>query len=165
MSQYHLAQLNVATMKESLESPSMADFVAGLDRINALAESTPGFVWRLKDEVGNATAIRPFGEQVLVNVSVWESIAALADYAFRSAHVDFLRRRREWFERMEEAYVVLRWVPRGHRPSVAEAAGRLSRLREHGPTDQAFTFREAFAAPDAADRAGADGFRGECPET
>jgi hypothetical protein len=163
MFQYQLAQLNIATMKESLESPSMADFVANLGRINALAETAPGFVWRLKDEEGDATAIRPFGEQVLVNMSVWESVEALGAYAFRSAHVDILRRRREWFERMDEAYAVLWWVPRGHRPSVAEGSDRLSRLRELGPTALAFTFRNAFAAPDAPERESVGAFRNECP--
>ncbi len=149
MSRYQLAQLNIATMKESLESPSMADFVANLDRINALAEQSPGFVWRLKDEGGDATMIRPFGDSVIVNMSVWSDLESLSSYAFRSAHVEIMRRRREWFERMAEAYAVLWWVPRGHRPTVAEAAERLAMLREKGASPQAFTFRESFASPDA----------------
>ena len=148
MTRYHLAQLNIATMREPLESPSMAEFVASLDRINALADSAPGFVWRLKDEQGDATSVRPFGEDVLVNMSVWESVESLQDFAFRTAHTDIMRRRREWFDRMERAYAVLWWIAAGHTPSIAEAAQRLALLREHGPTADAFTFRQSFAPPD-----------------
>lgn len=149
MPSHHLAQLNIATMKESLESPSMADFVANLDRINHLAESSPGFIWRLQDEEGDATAIRPFGPQVLVNMSVWADVESLSQYAFRSAHAEIMRRRREWFEKMSDAYTVLWWVPVGHRPSVTEAAERLHMLREAGPTPAAFTFRQTFPSPDS----------------
>lgn len=149
MSGHQLAQLNIATMKESLESPSMADFVANLGRINQLAENSPGFVWRLQDEEGDATAIRPFGPEVLVNLSVWADVESLSQYAFRSAHTEIMRRRREWFERMEDAYAVLWWVPAGHRPTVTEAAERLALLRNSGPTPQAFTFRQAFPSPDS----------------
>lgn len=163
MSRYRLAQLNIATMKESLDSPSMADFVANLERINALAESSPGFVWRLKDDDGNATAIRPFGENVIVNLSVWEDLDSLHNYAFKTAHVEILRRRREWFERMNEAYAVLWWIPREHRPSTAEAAERLANLRELGPNAHAFTFREAFPAPDAQSPSKTVSRNDECP--
>ncbi len=150
---YHLAQLNIATMREPLDSPLMADFVANLERINSLAESSPGFVWRLKDEHGAATTIRPFGDNVLVNMSVWESIEMLHAFAFRSAHKEIMQRRREWFERMGEAYAVLWWVPVNHAPSVEEAAERLAHLREHGPTPRAFVFSKTFSPPgeDAAD--------------
>src|SRR6187401_1542534 len=107
MSQYQLAQLNVALMKEPLESPSMAEFVAGLDRINALADGAPGFVWRLQTDDGNATSIRPIDDDELlaINMSVWESVEALADYVYRSDHVSFMRRRREWFERFATSYL------------------------------------------------------------
>jgi hypothetical protein len=142
-----LAQLNVAQMREPLDSPVMADFVGNLDRINALADNAPGFVWRLQDEAGNATSSRPFGELLLVNLSVWDSIEALEAYAYHSAHVEIMRRRREWFERMEEAFVVLWWVPPDHRPTVDEAAERLTHLRTHGPTPHAFTFRTRFSSP------------------
>lgn len=90
MSGYQLAQLNIAMMKAPLESPLMVDFVGNLDRINALAEQSPGFVWRLKDDEGNATAIRPFGDEVLVNMSVWTDVQSLSNYAFRSAHVEIM---------------------------------------------------------------------------
>jgi len=134
MSTYALAQLNVALMKAPLESPTMADFVAHLDRINALAERAPGFVWRLQTADGNATALRPLGEDTLVNVSVWSDVAALHAYVYQSAHVDIMRRRKEWFALMREASVVLWWVPRGHRPTVSEAIAKLELLRAKGPT-------------------------------
>ncbi|WP_252275579.1 DUF3291 domain-containing protein [Pseudomonas subflava] len=149
MSRYHLAQLNIASMKAPLESPDMVDFVNNLERINALAEASPGYVWRLQDEAGDATAIRPFGDEVLVNMSVWTDVQSLSDYVYTSAHTEMLKRRREWFDKVEQAHQVLWWVPAGHRPGVAEAAERLAHLREHGATAHAFTFRRAFAAPDA----------------
>ena len=163
MSAYELAQLNIAHMKEPLESPSMVDFVANLDRINALAESSPGFVWRLKTDDGNATALRPLGDETLVNVSVWKDVEALNAYVYKSAHVEIMRRRKEWFERMREAYVVLWWVPRGHRPSITEAIAKLDLLRGKGPTQEAFTFRSAFPPPDAAAQSKPFGFGDECP--
>jgi hypothetical protein len=144
---FQLAQLNVASMKEPLGSPSMADFVANLERINALAEQASGFVWRLKDESGDATAIRPFGENMLVNMSVWSDVAALHRYVFETVHVEILRRRREWFERMEEAHAVLWWVPAGHRPTLQEAAARLVHFRAHGATAHAFSFKTACPPP------------------
>ena len=149
MSGFELAQLNIAVMKAPLESPGMADFVANLDRINALAESSPGFVWRLQTEEGDATALRPFGDNMLVNMSVWRDVEALQDYAYKSAHADIMRRRKEWFERMADAYMVLWWIPEGHRPDVAEATARLDLLRRIGPTAEAFTFRQSFPPPSA----------------
>ncbi len=165
MSKYELAQLNIARMIEPLESPRMADFVANLDRINALAESSPGFVWRLKTEEGNATALRPLGDDTLVNISIWRDVASLNTYVYKSAHVEVMRRRKEWFERMREAYVVLWWVPRGHRPAVEEAIAKLELLRAKGPTRDAFTFRRAFLPPDAAQPGAPFAFGDECPAT
>lgn len=149
MSAFELAQLNIAIMKEPLESPSMADFVASLDRINTLAEAAPGFVWRLQTEEGDATAMRPMGEDTLVNMSVWRDIESLNRYVYGTAHVDIMRRRKEWFERMRDASVVLWWVRQGHRPTVPEAIAKLELLRTRGPSAEAFTFRHAFLAPDA----------------
>ncbi|WP_374514914.1 DUF3291 domain-containing protein [Niveibacterium sp.] len=149
MPAFQLAQLNIAHLLEPLDSPRLADFVANLERINQLAEQSPGFVWRLQDEAGDATALRPFADDVIVNMSVWQDIAALHTFAFRSAHADILRRRREWFARMADAYAVLWWVPANHRPGMEEAAERLASLRAHGPTEFAFTFRDAFPAPAA----------------
>ncbi|MEK1905495.1 MAG: DUF3291 domain-containing protein [Pseudomonas sp.] len=148
MAIYQLAQLNIARMKEPLESPGMADFVANLERINALAEASPGYVWRLQDEEGDATAIRPFGADVLVNLSLWADVQALSDYVYKSAHTDMLKRRREWFDKVDEAHMVLWWVPAGHLPSVEEAAERLAWYRQAGASAQAFSFRQPFPAPD-----------------
>ena len=149
MSNYQLAQLNIARVLAPIDSPTLADFVANLDRINELAESSSGFVWRLKDEAGDATAIRPFGDDVIVNMSVWQDILALKNYVYYSGHLDVMRRRREWFERMAEAHMVLWWMPKNHIPTVEEALQRLDTLREKGSTQDAFTFREPFEAPDA----------------
>lgn len=125
----------------------MADFVANLERLNALAECAPGFVWRLKDDAGNATALRPFGTDTLVNMSVWASVEQLGDYVYKSAHVDIMKRRKEWFAHMQEAYTVLWWVPQGHHPDEHEAMQKLQSLRALGPTEEAFNFKQAFAAP------------------
>ena len=166
MSACELAQLNIGIIKGPMDSPVMADFAANLDRINALAERTPGFVWRLQTEEGNATAIRPFeNENLLVNMSVWRDVEALSKYVYNSAHVEIMRRRREWFERMNEAFLVLWWVPKGHRPGVAEAVAKLEVLRTRGPTTEAFTFRQAFPAPDASQTQAPVGFGDECPAT
>ena len=163
MSAYELAELNVAVMKEPLDSPSMADFVAALDRINALAEASPGYMWRLQTDEGDATALRPLGDSTLVNLSVWRDVQGLSDYVYKTAHVEIMKRRKEWFETMKEAWVVLWWVPRGHRPEIGEAIARLERLRAEGPTEEAFTFRKAFPPPDAAARTAPIALGGECP--
>ena len=165
MSAYELAQLNIATLNEPLESPGMADFVANLDRVNASAENSPGFVWRLQTEEGDATAMRPMGDDVLVNMSVWRDVESLNKYVYGSAHVEIMRRRKEWFQRMKDAYVVLWWVSKGHRPTVQEAIAKLERLRQAGPTEAAFTFRRAFPAPDAPQAGASFGFGKECPAT
>lgn len=93
--------------------------------------------------------MRPMGEQTLINISVWKDAESLRQYVYESAHVEIMRRRKEWFERMREAYVVLWWVPTGHRPTASEAIARLEQLRLHGPTPEAFTLRETFLPPDA----------------
>ena len=163
MSNYQLAQLNIAALKAPLDSPELKDFVDNLDRINALAEGSPGFVWRLKGDGNDATSLRPLGEEIIVNMSVWRDVAALRDFAYRSGHVEIMRRRREWFTRMAEAYMVLWWVPAGHEPTMAEAVERLTLLRQQGPTAQAFTFGEAFSAPDASDGEERSSLGDTCP--
>src|SRR5678816_3145015 len=144
MSKYQLAQLNVATLKSPLDSPELKEFVDNLDRINELAESAPGFDWRLKGDGNDATSLRPLGDNVLVNMSVWRDAEALKDYVYRSAHTQIMKKRRQFFTRMSEAHMVLWWVAAGHEPTVAEAVARLMLLRERGPTPEAFTFGEAF---------------------
>ncbi|MEQ1686208.1 MAG: DUF3291 domain-containing protein [Burkholderiaceae bacterium] len=165
MAAHELAQLNIGVIKGPMDSPLMADFAGNLDRINAVAEASPGFVWRLQTEDGDATAIRPFedNENMLVNMSIWRDVASLNTYVYSSAHVELMRRRREWFEPMREAFVVLWWVPRGHRPSVEEAIARLDTLRARGPTAEAFTFRRAFPPPGSAAATPPASFGAECP--
>jgi hypothetical protein len=145
MTDHHLAQLNVGRLRRPLDAPESAGFVAGLKPINALADAAPGFVWRLTDEGGeDATSIHPNGDDMIVNLSVWESRESLWNFAYRSDHLELLRRRREWFVRMTEPIAVLWWVPAGHVPSAEEALGRLVLLRENGPGPEAFTFREPY---------------------
>jgi hypothetical protein len=143
----HLAQLNIGRTKAPLDSALMAEFMAKLDPVNALADATPGFVWRLQDDSGNATSIRPFDDDLMiVNLSVWESIEALWEFVYAGEHLAFMRRRREWFERFVKGpYLVLWWVPPGHVPPVEEALARLDHLETHGPTRHAFTFKSRFA--------------------
>jgi len=160
---HQLAQLNIAVMKEPLESPTMADFVANLDRINALAESAPGFVWRFQTDEGDATAARPLGDDTLINLSVWQDLSSLNDYVYRSAHAQIMKRRKEWFERLREAHVVLWWVAAGHRPSLDEAIAKLNRLRSSGPSEVAFSFRQAYPAPGAQQSTSPFTLGDECP--
>ena len=135
-------------MRAPLEDSRMANFVAALDPINALAERSPGFVWRLKDDDGDATSIRVFDDNMLlVNMSVWESLSALQDFVYRSGHTEIMRDRRQWFAKVAEAYLALWWVPRDHRPDVADAERRLEALRADGATDFAFTFGNPFPPP------------------
>jgi Domain of unknown function (DUF3291) len=123
----------------------MAGFVARLDEINALADTSPGFVWRLQTPEGNATYFRPFEDQrVLLNMSVWETIDALRSYVYRTAHAQLLRQRQDWFEKFDRPYVALWWVPAGHLPSINEAKQRLAHLETQGPTQFAFTFKNLF---------------------
>jgi hypothetical protein len=161
---WHLAQVNVGRLRAPVEDPMIADFVAGLDQINALADVTPGFVWRLQTEDGNATAIRPDpgDELVAINLSVWETVEALADFVYRTEHVSFMRRRREWFEPFAGPYLALWWVPSGVIPTVAEAMERVAHLDRHGPTPTAFTFRHRFGPPGDTSGVDADA-RDACP--
>ncbi len=165
MPQYHLAQLNIARMKYSLELPEMSDFVANLDRINALAESSPGFVWRLQAEDGDATSIKFFGPDILVNMSVWTDVELLHNYIYRTAHTKIMSRRKEWFQRIDDAYTVLWWIPKGSIPTLDEAKEKLLRLKNYGPTAEAFTFKKAFPGPDIGVDETINEFDDLCPAT
>jgi hypothetical protein len=142
---FHIAEINVARALAPLDAALLADFVANLDPINALADGSEGFVWRLQTEDGDATSIRAFEDELMIiNMSVWESIDQLAEFVYRSGHIAVMRRRREWFERMR-VYMTLWWVPAGHTPTIAEAQDRLAYLEAHGPSPYAFTFKRRFA--------------------
>jgi hypothetical protein len=155
MTGFHLAQVNIGRVIAPLDGPELADFVAQLPEINALAERTPGFVWRMVDDGGeDSTDLRPDDndDMLLFNCSTWESVEALRAFTYHTDHLRVLSRRREWFHRMAETYQALWWVPAGHRPSVAEAMERIAMLREQGSGPLAFTFRDPRPAPVAATR-------------
>ena len=157
MGEYHLAQTNIAVLRAPLDSAQLAGFVAALAPINRLADTSPGFVWRLQTPEGDATSIRVFeDERIMINLSVWRSFAALWDFVYASRHLDVMRRRREWFHRMDEAYLALWWVPAGHLPTVEEARQRIELLRRNGPGPDAFTFRQPFHPPGEPDPTLAD---------
>lgn len=149
---YHLAQLNIARLRAPLDSPQLVDFVAGLAPINRLAESSAGFVWRLVGDEANPDATyvpAVFDADILVNLSVWEDVDSLWNFAYRTEHLEYLRRRSEWFAEIEERFQVLWWVPVGTRPTERDAADRLELLRAQGPGPDAFTFRQRHPAPAA----------------
>jgi hypothetical protein len=145
---YHLAQVNIAQMRAPLDDLLMADFVSQLAAVNAAADASPGFVWRLQTEQGDATYLRPYDDPtVLFNLSVWASVEDLSRYVYRSRHVSVLRDRQRWFQKMEKPHAALWWVPAGHIPSEEEAKSRLAHLQERGPTPVAFTFDRAEPPP------------------
>jgi heme-degrading monooxygenase HmoA len=141
--------LNIGRIRAALESPQLAEFVATLEPINAIADAAPGFVWRLQTDEGDATSIRAFDDDMLlVNMSVWESLDALSAFVYQSDHRAVMLRRRQWFERPTDAFMVLWWVPADHIPTVDEAKQRLELLRKEGPSPEAFTFTNPFPAPE-----------------
>lgn len=146
---FQLAQFNVARLRAPLTDPSMSEFAAGLDTINALADSSPGCVWRLAEgPEGDATTVRPLDPDVIVTMSVWDSVESLRAFSYQSAHLDYLRRRRDWFMAPDfPATLVLWWIPAGHIPTVEEACDRLEKVAA-GPSPEAFTFRQPFPAPE-----------------
>ena len=149
MANVHLAQINIGRMKSALEDPAMAGFVARLEELNALADGSDGFVWRLQGGDGNATYLRPFDDdRIIVNMSVWESIEHLRAYVYSSAHADVLRQRREWFEKFDRVMIAMWWIPVGRIPSVDEGKKRLASIEQHGPTPFAFTFKTMFPPDD-----------------
>ena len=152
MSRYHLAQVNIGRFRAPMDDPIMDGFRTQLDPVNALADATPGFVWRLQTEDGNATAIRPDAEDPLmaINMSVWDSLESLQQFVYKSEHVRPLRDRKQWFQPIDGPILALWWIPAGHIPTVPEAWERLAHLKENGPTPYAFTFRTPFPSPDAS---------------
>ena len=151
MSEYQLAQLNIARMKAELDDPLMTGFVEQLDHVNSIADSSPGFVWRFESDNGNATDIRAFDDNtLLVNMSVWEDIEQLKAFVYESFHLELLKRKKEWFHKFDSVFQVLWWVPTGHRPGVDEAKQRLAYLQAHGPSEIAFNFQRHFPASGTA---------------
>ena len=150
MSDFELAQINIGRLIAPLDDPRIAEFVAGLAPMNALAESSEGFIWRLVGEGNDATEVAYNDDPlIIVNMSVWTSPEALRDYAYRTEHVEFFRKRQQWFHKHDQAGYCLWWVPAGHRPSVAEGRDRLEHYRKHGATEHSFWFSQLFPAPTA----------------
>lgn len=146
---YYVAQMNIARMRAPLEDPIMEGFRVRLADINALADGSPGFVWRLQTDSGDATSIRPFDDnRIIVNFSVWETPEQWHAFVFRSAHVDVMRQRSAWFERFDEAYSVMWWIPAGTIPTVSEGKQRLEHLRQHGDSPYAFCYARRFPPPE-----------------
>ncbi|RJF97529.1 DUF3291 domain-containing protein [Noviherbaspirillum saxi] len=144
----HIAQVNIARALAPIDDPVMAGFVARLDDINAVADSSPGFVWRLKTDAGNATSLNPYNDdRVLFNMSVWASVEHLKQFVYRSAHAQVMRQRKSWFERFREPYTALWWIAPGHIPTIAEAKERLAYLQLNGDTEFAFSFANVIHAP------------------
>ena len=150
MPSYHLAQINIARMLAPIDDPIMAEFVAQLAPVNALADQnqSPGFVWRLQSESGDATSIQIYDDNlVIINLTVWESVDALREFVYKGAHHKALRDRKRWFEKFDGPYYALWWVPAGLLPSPEEGKERLDYLREHGDSAYAFSFRNVFPQP------------------
>lgn len=142
---YQLAQANIARTKAPLDDPLMQGFVEQLEPINRLADNSPGFVWRLQTEEGDATLIQLFEDaRIIVNLSVWASFEALKDFVYSGAHLEVLRSKKLWMEQLESPALVLWWVPAGHRPSPQEARQALARLEQQGPSVTAFTFAKPY---------------------
>jgi hypothetical protein len=145
-----LAQLNVALLRHPLDHPDLEPFVSRLDEVNAQADAAPGFVWRLQEDSGNATDLRPWGPEMIVNLSVWADLESLRSYIYAPGHVEVLRARRQFFVPMDTSHLVLWWVPDGHIPTLDEARERLDLLDQQGPTPEAFTLSRPFG-PDAVE--------------
>jgi hypothetical protein len=154
MPKYHLAQVNIGRVKAPTDDPLMAGFMARLDELNALADRSPGFVWRLQTNDGNATYFRPYphDDRILLNMSVWESTESLRHYVYKTVHAELLRQRHEWFEKFVGVYMALWWVPAGHRPGIDEMKKRLAHLDKYGPTQYAFNFKTTFQPDDEFQR-------------
>lgn len=148
-SHYHLAQVNIGRVVAPMDSPEMAGFVSQLQPINALADRSPGFVWRLQTASGNATDIQPYDDPwININMSVWESVETLREFVYKSGHIVPLRDRLKWFEKPTQAHMAMWWIPAGHIPSVEEAKDRLQFRRAHGDTAVAFSFAQPYPAPE-----------------
>jgi len=141
----HLAELNIGRFKHPTSDPRMAGFMDNLDRVNAIAERSPGFVWRLKGDNNNATEFR-VGDDMAVNLSVWEDAKSLENYVFKTVHAQFYRNRAAWFDLLEKPHMVMWWVPEDHRPGLDEAYARLRQYEAEGPTGHAFGWAEIMDA-------------------
>ena len=147
-SNYYLAQINIAKMKAPLDEPIMAEFANALDEVNRVAEQSPGFIWRLQTDSGNATELRAYSDpKILVNISVWQSVEQLKAYVYKSLHGDFFVRRRQWFEKHQGEHFAMWWIRVGHLPTMEEGKAKLEYLELHGDTAECFTFARPYLSP------------------
>jgi hypothetical protein len=145
MKKYQLAQINIAKLLEPIDSPLLEDFVADLDRINAIAENSDGFIWRLKSEKGNALSINPYNDDsFIVNVSVWENVDALKNFVYRSGHVEVFMKRKKWFESIKTPHMAMWWIIENEFPTPKMCKERLDFLTKHGESIEAFSFKNIF---------------------
>jgi hypothetical protein len=145
---WHLAQINIGRIRAPMTDSLMSGFVAELDPVNALADTSPGFVWRLQTDAGDAAGIRPYDDEtILINLSVWESVEALKAFVYRTHHADVMRQREKWFEHLDTYFIALWWIPAGTIPTVLEAKVRLDHLRENGESPYAFSFKRVYPPP------------------
>ena len=149
MIKYQIAEINIARMKGiNINDPIMQEFVDNLSVVNSIAESSDGFIWRLKDDSDNATNINPYNdEQVIINISVWQSIEALEHFMYKTFHSDFLKRRKEWFQKFGKAYTAMWWIKEGEYPTIEEAVEKLDHLQQHGHSETVFDFRNKYLPP------------------
>ena len=165
----HLAQLNVGRLVAETDDPRVAEFMAALDRVNGIGKRMPGFVWMMEGSgepgTGNTETKIDGDPRYVANLTVWESAEALEAFVWNTVHRKFYERRREWFERAQESHMALWWVQAGHTPTIEEAIDRIRHLRDHGPSDYAFTFRQSFPPPDARSDQTPFFSGDECPAT
>jgi hypothetical protein len=149
VAQYQIAEINIARMRGvDINDPIMQEFVENLDTVNGIAEKSPGFVWRLKDESDNATALNPYNdEQIIINISVWETIEDLEHFMYTTFHSEFLKRRKEWFFKFGKAHTAMWWTPAGKFPTLQEAVDQLDYLQTHGPSEKVFDLKTRFPMP------------------
>jgi hypothetical protein len=149
MQEFNIAEINIAKIKGvDINDPVMKEFVDNLDGVNAIAESSSGFVWRLKDESNNATSINPYNdEQIIINISVWESIEALENFMYKTFHSNFLKRRKEWFQAFGKVSTAMWWIPKGQVPTIEEAVEKLDYLQKNGSSELVFDFKNKFPVP------------------
>lgn len=148
LQEFHLAQINIAQMKAPLTDLVMTEFAEALNEVNAIADQSPGFIWRLQTASGNATNIRAYSDpKMLVNVSVWQDIESLKTYVYKSLHGKFFVRRRQWFEKYQGEHFAMWWIPAGHLPTVEEGKMKLESLTLHENSPEAFTFAQPYPCP------------------
>jgi hypothetical protein len=149
MSKLHLAQVNIAKKLAPLDDPIMQDFINNVDKMNAIADSSPGFIWRMKDEDKDLGAQVFQDDSLVINISVWEDLDLLFNYTYNSGHIEVFKRKKEWFSKMKMMHMAFWYVPEGYEPSFQDAKDRLDYLNIHGDSPYAFTFKSKFTVEES----------------